>query len=114
MTIHLGHLGIHAFLCKVGSGSGGTVTRVRVSYAGAYELEPKASDHTHQQLSFKYEPPSPKFGRKHPGCLSYRCGWGPDASCVLPAALCGVTVANVGRLGIPLKESGWGACGWGA
>ncbi|GLI65900.1 hypothetical protein VaNZ11_009547 [Volvox africanus] len=37
--------------------------------SSGYILAPLGRD---QQLSFKYEPPSPKFSRKRPSCISYR------------------------------------------
>ncbi|GLC47230.1 hypothetical protein PLESTB_001307900 [Pleodorina starrii] len=37
--------------------------------SSGYTLLPRGSD---QQLSFKYEPPSPKFSGSRPGCISYR------------------------------------------
>ncbi|GIL63899.1 hypothetical protein Vafri_17913 [Volvox africanus] len=37
--------------------------------SSGYILAPLGRD---QQLSFKYEPPSPKFSRKRPSCVSYR------------------------------------------
>ncbi|KXZ46252.1 hypothetical protein GPECTOR_45g122 [Gonium pectorale] len=46
----------------------GFLADVIVTHSG-YILSPLGSN---QQLSFKYEPPSPKFSRKRPGSISYR------------------------------------------
>ncbi|GLC69602.1 hypothetical protein PLESTF_000853100 [Pleodorina starrii] len=46
----------------------GYLAELSMSSSG-YTLAPLGRD---QQLSFKYEPPSPKFSRKRPSCVSYR------------------------------------------